>query len=179
MNQAAIARRYSAALLDKATDEAEAREIQEALGVALEVLGDPQARTAVLSPSIADKDRQGVLEELSEAMQLPELVRRFLLVLFQAGRMEVLPEVGAAFRKLFEERFRLRRAVVEVAAPLEDELAEKLRVKLEALTGDRIELEFVEAPELLAGWRARVGNHLVEADLASQAERLRNRVVKG
>jgi hypothetical protein len=47
------------------------------------------------------------------------------------------------------------------------------------MTGDRIELEFVEVPALLGGWRARVGNHLVEADLASQAERLRNQVVKG
>lgn len=179
MREVAIARRYSAALLQEAGDEVRAREIRQALEVAVEVLGSSEARAALTSPAIAEGDRRGVLEELSRAMGLPRLVERFLLVLLDSGRIEVLDETAAAFGRLFEERFRVRRAVVEHAGPFTPELAAKLEEKLQDFTGDRIELEFEEAPELVAGWRARVGNRLVEADLASRARRLRSRVLKG
>ena len=137
------------------------------------------ARAALVSPGIADDDRQAVLDDLGQAMGLDDGVRSFLRVVLQAGRILCLGAIAQAYTELYEDRFRVRTAHVETASPLGEKEAAELTEKLEALTGARIELEVRDNPALLAGWRARVGNHLIEADLASRAERLADRVAKG
>ena len=42
-----------------------------------------------------------------------------------------------------------------------------------------MEIELTEDPRLVAGWRARVGNYLIEADLRTRGKRIRERLVKG
>lgn len=175
----AIARRYAQALLADAADEAEARAAADALAVAAEVLGDEQARRALGTPSIPREDQAALLDDLVKAMKLPAKVAAFLKVLFQAGLLGCLPDAVGAYRALFEERFAIRRAEVRAAAPLEDEDLDRLREKLEELTGGRVEVDLVEDPELVAGWRARVGNFLIEADLGARLARVRERLVKG
>jgi F-type H+-transporting ATPase subunit delta len=174
-----VARRYAAALLEGAADEAAARADLAALEVAGEVFGNPQARTALSSPSLEEADRDAVLHDLARAMRLPEHLARFLALVREAGRIELLPEIATTYRRLFEERYRVRRAVIEHAGEVDDALADRIRERLERITGGRIELEWVPVPGLLAGWRARVGNRLIEADLASRARRLKDRFEKG
>ena len=174
-----VARRYAAALLSEAQDEASAQKFDEALSAVAETCTDPVAFSALTSPAIDQESRRGVLEDLLKALDPPKHVKQFALVVFDSGRIESLAAIAATFRALFEERFEIRTALVEVAAPLSKDDTEALQSKLVALTGGRIELKFKDAPELIAGWRARVGHHLIEADLASQAERLRLQVVKG
>lgn len=179
MSQAIVGRRYAAALLAEAADEAAAREFGDELAAAAETFADPLAAKALAAPGIPLADRAGVLEALTDALGVSKVTKRFLGVLFDADRIGALGAVRDAYQTLFEERFAVRTALVETASPLGDEESKTLTTKLEALTGGRVELEVREVPELLAGWRARVGNQLIEADLAGQAARLATRVVKG
>lgn len=179
MSYTSIARRYANALLDLSENEDQAREILEALEVASESLSCKEAQIALESPALEQEDRALVLKDLSDAMKLPEKVGHFLQVLLQAGRFSALRECSSLLRQLFEERYGVRIARVESAAELDEDTQAKLKERLEKNTGYRIELEIQENADLLAGWRARVGNQLIEADLRSQLGRLRERVMKG
>ncbi len=174
-----VARRYASALLAESTEEEAARKSDEALQAIADTCADPVAFSALTSPAIDVKGRRGVLEDLLKALETPKQVKDFVLVVFDSGRIESLSDIATSYRALFEERFEVRTALVEIAAPMSEKDTETLQSKLVELTGGRIEMKFKDAPELIAGWRARVGNHLIEADLASQAERLRLQVVKG
>jgi F-type H+-transporting ATPase subunit delta len=159
-----------------AEDQAAAVELGRALRVACETFAVPEARLAVTSPAVAADDQEAVIQELARATKLPDDLMRFLLVLFRAGRLGALDEVLVAYEDLAADRFKVRRAEVRTAHPLDDEQTKTLTEKLSALAGAEVELDVIEDPSLLAGWRARVGNTLVEADLKSRFGRIKDRV---
>lgn len=179
MNRAAIARRYAGALLAEAADKDAALVHLEGLDAAAATFAGREVRAALTNPAVAPEDQALVLADLAKALGLADKLSNFLRVLFDGGRISCLPEVASTYRHLFEERFQVRRAQVRSAGPLDPEVEGQLKAKLEELTGGEVTLEVTEDPSLVAGWRARVGNYLIEADLGTRLNVIRDRVVRG
>jgi F-type H+-transporting ATPase subunit delta len=108
-----------------------------------------------------------------------KLMRDFVGLLAERGRMDHLPEIAAAYRALVDEELGQARAVVRAAAPLTPAARGALSGHLARALGKRILLEEHVDPSLLGGFVAQVGSFILDGSLDGQLARMRERLARG
>jgi F-type H+-transporting ATPase subunit delta len=143
-----------------------------AMAVADERLTGAEVTRLLSNPSLPADDRIGVLARiLDEAVT--GAPRNLLALMIRRGRFAQLPVVIREFRRLQREREGIVEATVSSASPLDAAELAALRVRLEHMTGKRIELDQQTEAELLGGLVVRVGDQLIDGSVRGRLERLR------
>ena len=116
------ARRYAKALHMLARGGGAAPAVAEELErFAGAIEGQPDARDVLTRPWIKPGDRRGIATRIAEAMGCGKLVRDFVGLVAERGRMDHLTEIIAAYRELLDEDLGQARAQVRTAVPLTEE----------------------------------------------------------
>lgn len=168
-----LAKRYARALFQSAA-EGQAPRLRKELGAALKVLRDHQAALRHPLLPAAEKARllRGALGE-----QAREDTRRFLEVLIRRKRFELLPAVAAEFEQIADEAAQTARAHVRVARPLAEPERAALESRLARVLGRAVVLDVKEDPTLIGGIVVRVGDQVLDASVARQLERLKEKLL--
>ncbi len=173
-----LATKYARALLDLVLPLSEAD--REAAAVGLRSFRDlyqesPELRGALDSPAVVIAARQRVIEELAKRMQLGDLLRRFLLVVAEHGRLSLLPGMVSAFEELMDEHAGRVTADVAVPAVLSPTQQAEIEQRLTALSGKQVRARFTVDPSLIGGFRAAIASTVYDASLRGQLDALRHR----
>jgi F-type H+-transporting ATPase subunit delta len=174
-----VSRRYATALVEAAAAASTLETVAahlEAFSGAFE--SDAELSGALTSPVFTVAQRREMLGKVLDSIQVEPLLRRFLDLLAERDRLDEVPAVSRAVRKMADARAGRMRARVEAAAPLTEDAAESLRRALEKRTGKKIEMEIVVDPSLLGGVRASIGSTVLDGTLRSQLERLRDSLAR-
>jgi F-type H+-transporting ATPase subunit delta len=75
---------------------------------------------------------------------------------------------------LADEARGLAEAWVETAIPLTSDQEQRLRAALERMTGKMVEMHMRMEPEVLAGVRVRIGDHLIDGSAAGRLQAMRS-----
>ena len=165
-----LARRYGRALFLAAAGEglearvqAELAEAREAIGPCLALLRHPRIPAAEKKAALA-----GALGGAASALTL-----RFLELLIDKKRFELLPLVCEDFAKLVAEKAKL--ATARVAAPRALSLPEQERLKagLKRFAGVDVELELTRDPGLIGGVVVRLGDWVLDGSLRGRLHDVR------
>jgi len=78
-----------------------------------------------------------------------------------------------------DERLGQIRATVTTAGPLEAEAQERLRQRLEQMTGKTVYLEVQQDPRILGGLVTQIGSQVYDGSLRTQLSRLREELIRG
>lgn len=177
---AALAFRYARALADLSVrpgspvdGEAAMAELQ-AFERALQECQD--LRGVLESPAIAPARKQAVMSRLAGMLPLSDLVRRFLLVVVDHRRVELLADVREAFEAVLDERLGLVRVDVTSARQLTPSQRQDLLVGLSRLTGKRTHARFALREDLIGGVVARVGSTVYDGSVRGQLQALKQRL---
>ena len=174
------ARRYAKALFQIARETASMPAVGDDLGRFLERFdGDAQLHDVLTRPWIKGADRRAIAVAVAEGEGCGALVRDFVGLLAERGRIDHLTEIIAAYRNSVDEDLGQARATVRTAAPLTDPEKRELGRRLEAALGKRILLEERVDPTLLGGFVAQVGSYIVDGSLDGQLARMRERLARG
>ena len=149
--------------------EAVAAELERAQAAFTEV---PDLLRALHAPTVPPDRKTAVLDEVFTALDIQEPSRRFLHVLQQHYRLEHLDEVLAAYREQVDRRAGRVRAEVQVVGTLSETERTKLLSTLSTITGAEVVATFATAPNLLAGFRIRLGSKLFDGSLVGQIDHL-------
>jgi F-type H+-transporting ATPase subunit delta len=141
-------------------------------------LGDAQVVRVLADPAIPYDDRRRVAEAVL-GDSVAGAPRNLVLLLVRRGRIELLPQVAAELRRLWEQREGIVHALVTSAAPLSEAESSAISQKLTAMTGDRVEVELAVDPALLGGVVVRMGDRLIDGSVRGRLERLRSRLTSG
>ncbi len=174
-----FARPYAQALLKVAggTDEAVAvRDQLRALRDAMSAV--PGIAKMAANPAVPMEEKRRILRRVGERLGLGELAFRFVELLLSNNRLQHLPGVLEALEAEVNRRLGVATAQVITAHPLDAEETDRLRAVLAGKLDRRVELELEVDPELLAGFRARVGSTLYDASLKGQLDRLAERMAE-
>ena len=170
---------YAEALHAAATAENRADPVGEELAaVAAAVRSKPGVAGFLASGAVAKKTKLPVLAAAFEH-NASELVRKFLGVLTQNGRLELLPAVAAAYSELRDQASNRVRATVTSAVPLtDDQLATVKTTLADNLKADPVLTAKVDA-DLLGGLVVRVGDRVFDTSVRTRLATLTNTLMAG
>ena len=178
----AIAKSYAIAFLDAArgqgTDAAAAE--QDALGGLTSLVDDvltpnPKFEDLLTSPLTGRDNQLGMIERTIKPQASPVL-GRFLDVLAQHGRLELLRPILSAAWEEHERRIGQRRVIVRSATELSDEQLAAIKTRI----NESVDFEPVLIPEvdpsLIGGLVIQVGDTVYDSSLRSRLRSLRSRL---
>jgi len=174
------ARRYAKALFQIARETGSMPAVGDDLAHFLERFdGDAQLHDVLTRPWIKGVDRRAIAVAVAEGEGCGALVRDFVGLLAERGRIDHFTEIMASYRNFVDEDLGQARATVRTAAPLTDAEKRELGRRLEGALGKRILLEERVDPTLLGGFVAQVGSYIVDGSLDGQLARMRERLARG
>ncbi len=174
-----VARRYARALVEVAAASNELEAVRQELSSFADLLGEHrELRQFLTNPSILRRDKAQILGEVVSRLALRPLTRSFLRILLEAGRMPALDSVLRAYEALVDERLGRVKAMVTAGGPLGVETQERLRQRLEQVTGKTVYLEVRQDPRILGGLVSQIGSLVYDGSLRGQLARLREEMVR-
>jgi F-type H+-transporting ATPase subunit delta len=168
------ARRYAEAIYDLGRQgnslDAWANDLQR-LADLLEV---PVAEKALTSPAVPVQQKLSVID--TEVPNLQPQARNLLLLLLHRDRLNILPEIAAAYREALNKARGIVTAQVTTAIPLDAEGQAEVAARLARYTGQQVQLETSVDPAILGGVIARVGDLRIDGSVRGRLEGLRRRL---
>jgi F-type H+-transporting ATPase subunit delta len=179
MSNRASAGRYAKALLDVVIREADPVATEQELASFVDIYStNDDLRRALANPAVPVKAKRGVIEQLSARLKPSKPVGKLLLLLADRGRLELLPDLLAAYRERLMDYQQVVRAEVVSAMPLPEARATQLRDRLAGLTGRKVVMTTRVDPSIIGGVVARVGSTVYDGSVATQLLRMKDRLVE-
>lgn len=171
-----VARRYARALFEEARARGQAERIDADVAVLHEAFTASRELARVFESPVIPREKKKKIIETLFAGRLQPLTIRFLELLIEKERENLLPAIVAAYRALQDEAQGIVEAHVRTAFPLDEAGARPLVEKLERLTGKKIRLQLQQDPSLIGGVVVRVGDTVYDGSVRQQLTALRERL---
>ena len=180
MKNLAIARRYAKALLMIGKEDGQTETYREELnGIAELIQGEKALEQALTNPLYDAAGRRRVLEAIIEKMNLSKVMRSFLLLVFEKGRVGFIGSINDFYQKLADELKGVARASLVSATELSSEAVDKIRASLSKRTGKDIILEIEQDPTLIGGIVTRIGDLVLDGSIKTQLLNMRESLKRG
>jgi F-type H+-transporting ATPase subunit delta len=152
------------------------------LDVAHEQLGDfvaaltavPELRSTLANPELDAREKSSIVEQILGGAD--ELVRNFLLLLAEKGRIGQLEEIGREFDALVAAEEGRLDVELTTAVELSDEEADRLARQIEQASGRTVVATRKVDPSLIGGLILQAGSLRVDASVRGRLDRLRHQL---
>jgi len=164
---------YASALMSLAQSRNLTEEFGNDTRLLLELLdSSAELKTFLGSPVVKPQDKKAVLQRIT-ADQVNPLLRNFLMLLVDRGRILFLEEIAKQYLVLLRKLNQAVLAEVTSAHPLTEAQQNTLTEKVKAMTNARsVEIATTVDPNLLGGVIIKVGSRVVDASLRGQLRRI-------
>lgn len=167
-----VDRVYARALFEAAKDEGRLEPVREELAQLVNAEAEvPQLRELLRNPQLDPRARASALEDILAGGE--GLVRNFLLLLADKGRIGQLDQIGQEFERLVAEQAGVINAELTTAIELTDAEEKRLLEQIERASGRKVEASSSVDPSLIGGIVLQVGSHRLDASVRGRLERLR------
>lgn len=173
MSVTRIANRYATAILNTATSEGKASDIDRDLQMILQTFKTSSELRAILrSPVVSAFHKKRIVEELwSESID--PLTMEFLKLVISKGREAYVLEIVHAFDKRFDTQQNLVRVDITSAVTLDDKERKNVLDAVSKRMGMNAIGTFSVDPSVLGGISIRIGDTVLDGTLKRQLEQLR------
>jgi F-type H+-transporting ATPase subunit delta len=169
-------RMYARALFQAAQEQKRLAPVREELGDFAEAVRDvPELRALLVNPELDSRLKADALGAvLGEA---EELVRNFILLLTEKGRIGQLEEIAREFERLVAAEEGRLEVELTTAVELSDEEADRLVGQIEQASGRTVVATRKVDPALIGGLILEAGSRRVDASVRGRLRRLRHELV--
>ena len=172
-----IAQVYSRSLYEVASEHDVLDRVHDELGEFADALNDNRdLQVFLFSPYFSSQEKQEGLERLIDDAE--ENLLRFLGLLAERHRMPVLFRIRREFDALWAQENQLLSVSVTSAVQLDSDLLKGIGERVEAQTGQQVELSSTVDADVLGGLVLRVGNMVLDASIRNRLEQLKKQVVR-
>ena len=135
----------------------------------------PELRELLRNPQLDPRARAAALEDVLALGD--QLLRNFLLVLVDKGRIGELEVIAEEFERLVAEQEGVLSAELTTAVELSDDDERRLLQQIETASGRKLEATRHVDPGLIGGIVLQVGSHRLDASVRGRLDRLRRALV--
>jgi len=168
-----VARPYAEAAFEIAQDAEALPQWSQALKIAAAATGDPRVQAVLDDPELdAGKKEALLLSVLGDGAN--DEIRKFIRVLVEAGRVELLPQISELYEARKDVADNVARATIETAIALSDAQLASLKGSLARHFGKSIETHVSVDKALIGGARITVGDRVIDATVQGKLTTLAN-----
>jgi F-type H+-transporting ATPase subunit delta len=180
MRKQTLVHRYGRGLTNALADEAEFETVLQDLKDMAGLFFSPgELRDFLDSPFAVTLKKDLVIKNILARTALSPKAVRFLQLLQDKDRLEILPDVIEALPGLWNDRRGVVSLEVASVVPLGEPQKARLRERLEALEGRPVSLTFVLDPDLVGGLTVTQGHRIYDVSMKGQMEALREIITEG
>lgn len=180
MKSTAISRRYAKALVNLAARDAALEATAAQLDRVQQAFAcEPRLLPLMASPTLAAEKKHGLLDGLSQYLQLGPTLHNLLGLLQQRQRLEYFDALVSDYRALADARLGIVRARIASASPLDAAQQAAVRAQLARRFEAEIVLETEVKPELLGGVRIEIGGRVLDGTLRGGLRRMAGYLKQG
>jgi F-type H+-transporting ATPase subunit delta len=162
------------------TDDSQAERYKDELEGFVKVLDSEKAfEHSMINPLFAAEDRKRVLLAVIDKMGLSDIVKSFLVLLFEKRRFDHTRGITDYYKKLVDEYKGIVRADVVSATALSGDAVEKIRVSLSRMTGKSVILDIKQDETLIGGVVTKVGDIVLDGSIKTQLANMKESLRKG
>jgi len=173
MSQLTLAKRYAKALLDVAVERDRVGEIEEEIVQLKDLYQNDEYLGRVLeNPLIEQREKQSIVQDTLTDHFCEEILN-LLEIIIEKDRAAIIPHIADAYDRLADDYHGVVRVRARSAQPVTEEEQNRLREELQRLFDDQsVELTCEVKPDLLAGLRIQIGDHVLDGSLAGRIDGL-------
>ncbi|HSC88030.1 MAG TPA: ATP synthase F1 subunit delta [Polyangiaceae bacterium] len=166
MSEGVVAQRYAQALFELGSESGQLAQLSEKISdFAVTFSQSKELRGVLENPLTSKEQREAVLRDVAQRLNVPETGVRGLLLLARRRRLSVLPALARRLRELSDEKDNIVRATVTTAQKMPESYYQALEKALGQATSRRVIVERAEDPELLGGAVTRLGDSVIDNSL--------------
>ncbi len=103
------------------------------------------------APTISQNEKLGMVKDIIAGGGISELTGNLLCVLTEYGRMNCFGGILKNFRASYNEYFKIAEITVTSSAPLSEAVIEKIKTKMNEVTGNSVNIKTKVDPSLIGG----------------------------
>jgi F-type H+-transporting ATPase subunit delta len=168
-------KRYAQALFELALERGELENCGNSLKKAADTVADGTFMDILETPRLPFEAKKAMLSELLGAVE--PLVANLTFLLVTRGRLRTLADIAQHYERLIDRHHGILRAEVLTAVPLKDEDRERFSALFSELAGHTVIIDSRVDPSILGGFRARIGDMLIDGSIRNALESLRKSLV--
>ncbi|PID75268.1 MAG: F0F1 ATP synthase subunit delta [Deltaproteobacteria bacterium] len=177
MKQTILAQRYAKAIFSIGQEQGTYEGFLEELeGFAALFSESQEVADALTNPLYPLEVREKVMVDLAGSMGLDATMAKFLRLLVQKKRIEILPEIAEAYKGMVDEVKNISHGNVVAAVELSEDLKSNIQKVLETLTGKKVELTTSVDPSIIGGIVAKVGDLVLDGSIKTQLAGLKDSI---
>jgi F-type H+-transporting ATPase subunit delta len=171
-----IDRVYARALFEAAQEKGRLEPVRDQLEQVVAAAAEvPELRELLRNPQLDPRARAAALEDVLAGGD--ELLRNFLLLLVDKGRIGELEVIAQEFERLVAASEGVLSAELTTAIELSDDDERRLLKQIEDASGRKVEATRHVDPGLIGGIVLQVGSHRLDASVRGRLDRLRRTLV--
>lgn len=141
--------------------------------------GNGELQAALVRPFMALARREAIAEDIYDRLSFQAKTRRFLRLLMQHGRCEILDDVVRSLPAVWDAKNGIVPFEVRSVVPLGAAQKARLEASLRGLEKRPVACTYVLDPQIIGGLAVRKGNLIYDVTLRGQLERLKNEIREG
>lgn len=173
-----IVRRYAAALYELAVENKKVAELREEASLMIQIF-DKSILDFFVNPQFKIEQKTEVINTLSTQLKTSETMNKFLQLMLENSRMQIIVQVLKSFITRAEENLKIARIEVVSAQPLDASEIKKFKDALTQTLQRTIEISQSVDPTLKAGSIVKFGNTILDASLQTRLSNLKESLSVG
>lgn len=179
MKSQILVKRYTQGLVNSIKDQKEYEALSRQLRDFFDLLQEQEhLRKALTNPFLPRNRKVEMGREILSKGKWVEKISRFIVLLIENERIELLGDILESLPVLWDERRGVTTIEVLSAAPLEEDQRKKLKEKLEILEKGPVSLKYRIDQELIGGLSLRKGNIVYDASIRGGLETLKEKIIQ-
>ena len=167
-----VSERYALSLYEVAKEENLAAELLEEMRAVAGVFEQyPDCLKILTTPSIRFEEKKDVLNQVFGGRVHP-YVLNFLMLITEKRRIGLIGEMADAYKELYYQEEGICEVTAVTAVALSESQAERLREKMQAVTGKKIILDNRVDRAVLGGVLLRIENKQIDASIRARLNEL-------
>jgi len=168
-------KRYAQAAFELALEKGELEVWREDLNRTAETISDAQLMVLLENPRLPFHVKKSLLKE--RLGKVSPLVFNLIRLLMSRGKLKIIGKVAEHYNRLLDAHNGIERADIITALPLNDEETNILARRLSEIVGHTIIVDARTDPSVIGGFRARIGDILIDGSLHNKFESLRHSLI--
>ena len=170
----AAAKRYARAVFELAQKDGNVEEWARRIAKVREVFADSRVAAVLSNPTIAIKEREGLVAATPNLFDAETTNLARLLI--ESGRVDDAAEIDDEYQRLADDAAGRVRATVTTAVELQSSDRDRVAGELSKRLDKDVKLTMVVDPRILGGLKLQYGDRIVDASVATRLEQLRRRL---